>query len=222
MSPTRTIVALLLMTSVLFLGASAVRANLITNGGFEIGPPLSGGRDFVTIQASEETLEGWKVVDFGSVDRKYTSYWSPAAGEWSLDLSGDCRGGITSIPFATFPGLEYEVVFSLSGNFEDPYATWKTLEVSADGQTARFWFEEFDGWSTTNMGWREITWTFMADDESASLTFISYAYCAYGPVLDNVRVNALSPPGAIPLPPGVLLLGTGLLCLVGFGRFRKR
>ncbi len=217
MFPTRTIVALLLMVSALFLGASAGRANLIANGGFEEGTnltvtakmPLTGG------------LPGWTVTQ-GSINLVPASYWEPAEGERSLDLSGDGRGAVSSIPFATLPGLEYEVVFSLSGNFEDNIDTYKALEVSADGQAARFWFDKFDGWSTTNMGWREITWTFMADDESASLTFISRAYSAYGPVLDNVQVELIPLPGAVPLPAGVLLLGTGLLCLAGFKGFQKR
>jgi choice-of-anchor C domain-containing protein len=208
------------MISVMMLSVSAGQANLIANGGFEDGTDLAPtARTPLTAN-----LPGWTVTQ-GSINWVPVSYWEPAEGEWSIDLSGNGQGAVTSIPFATLPGLEYEVVFSLSGNFEnfeDNIDTYKALKVSADEQAAVFWFDKFDGWSTTNMGWREITWTFMADDESASLTFISRAYSAYGPVLDNVQVELIPLPGAVPLPPGVLLLGTGLLCLAGFRGFQKR
>jgi choice-of-anchor C domain-containing protein len=213
------------MASVLCLGASVVRANLITNGSFEEGTdaPTSNGRVLYAGTNSADDITGW-IVTTNSIDWYHTSFWTPAEGQRSIDLSGNTIGALTSTPFDTIPGLDYEVVFYMSGNF-DPNFTGdksKTLIVSAADKSCSFTFIKPDNWSTSNMNWQEMTWIFTANADSTALTFASGANSGCGPALDNVSVMLVPLPGAIPLPPGVLLLGTGLLCLAGFRRFRKR
>jgi hypothetical protein len=65
------------------------------------------------------------------------------------------------------------------------------------------------------MNWTPITWSFVANDGSATLNFQSLEINAFGPALDDVSVNA------VPLPPSLLLLGSGLLGLAGLRRYRK-
>jgi choice-of-anchor C domain-containing protein len=224
MSATRTIVALLLMASVLCLGTSVGQANLITNGSFEEGTeaPGSSWRVLYAGEDSADDITGW-IVTTESIDW-YGTCWTPAEGKRSIDLSGNRSGALTSTPFKTIPGLDYEVVFYMSGNF-DPNFTGdksKTLIVSAASQSWPFTFIKPDDWSTSNMNWQKIIWTFTANADFTELTFASSSGSACGPAIDNVSVMLVPLPGAIPLPPGVLLLGTGLLCLAGFRRFRKR
>jgi hypothetical protein len=55
------------------------------------------------------------VVTAGDVEGIGQYYWSPAAGLCSLSLNGDASGTIAQ-SFATVPGTNYAVSFSLSGD----------------------------------------------------------------------------------------------------------
>ena len=208
----RSMISVIIIVSAMLLGVSSGKANLITNGGFEDGTGLPES-NYVTLTAgtqSSDDITGWTVVK--SNDWVHASYWTPAEGKMSIDLSGDGIGALTSIAFTTTPGVNYEVVFYLSGNFEGG-DIFKRLQVSADNQSADFVFNWFPNWSTKNMGWQKKTWIFTADGNLANLTLTSGANNAFGPALDNVSVNV------VPLPSALLLLGAGLLRLA---QYRQR
>ncbi len=198
----------------LMLGAATAQANLITNGSFE--EPVSPSIDpFVTLFSVSTDISGW-TVGTGSIDWIGT-YWQAAEGSRSLDLNGAAAGSIYQT-FATTAGQSYLVEFAMSGN-PDGDPTLKTMTASAGGVSADFDFTVTG--NKVNMGWEDKSFTFMATDSLTTLIFTSTTALVTGdtspcgPALDNVRVSA------VPLPPTVLLLGSGLVGL-WFTRRRQR
>lgn len=117
--------------------------NLITNGSFE------------------GSLNGWS-----STQINYIADWQAADGSALLDMNAESGGGNVSQTFATVPGQTYTVGFALSKNPGSPTGS-ETLRVSADGQAQNYTYSEAN--STTDMMWSEQSFTFTADDSSATL-----------------------------------------------------
>ena len=99
----------------------------------------------------------------------------------------------------------------MAGN-PDGGPTIKTLNVAVGAVNQDYYFNTA-GATRGNMGWVEESFFFTAGGPATTLTFTSGDSTGYGPALDNVSV--------IPLPPSVLLLGSGLLGLVGLRRKLK-
>lgn len=169
--------------------------SLITNGSFEasfINPGL-----YSTHGPGDTLISGWVVLPT-TIDYIGT-FWTSSAGARSLDLDGNFgnAGGIQQL-FRTIPGERYTVTFDMAGHPEAG-PTIKTLRVSADGQEVTFTFD-VTGKSRANMGWVEKTWSFTADDTTATLQFVSLSGTGWGPALDNVRVTGTEAP-TICIPP---------------------
>lgn len=166
----------------------------ILNGSFESGPdPVS----FVTVPPGTGP-DNWTVTS-GTVDYIGT-YWTAADGSRSLDLSGN-GPGITSQAFTTLPGKLYTILFSMAGNPDGTQGV-KQIRVTATGgspQTYSFnTSSDCSGpCSTTNMGWRNESYTFAATGTSTSISFESLTNSAWGPALDNVRLLAQGDPNSI-------------------------
>ncbi len=206
-----------LMCLAMAVWVPGAHADLITNGSFENHGPFTPSQQnqlnqvgFVTFYQGSTTITGWEETA-DSIDYK-NWYWAAYDGQWSLDLNGNTTGGIKTV-LNTDPGVTYTVEFEMSGNFAGGPDT-KHLSVSATGNPAQtFTFDKFSDWTPSNMGWTAKSYTFTAVGEQTTLEFDSLDSGYFGPALDAVRDDV------VPVPPSLLLLGSGLVAL---GVWRSR
>jgi choice-of-anchor C domain-containing protein len=160
--------------------------NLITNGSFEIGqdPGVN-----INLGFNSTAINNWVVTD-DNIDY-VGSDWQASDGNRSLDLDGFEPGAIAQ-SFNTIIGQNYLVTFDLAGNpVGDPNI--KTMRVEAGGQSAAFIFDT-TGKNRGIMGWDRRSWEFTATATQTTLQFRSLTNgTAFGPALDNVRVEAALP-----------------------------
>jgi choice-of-anchor C domain-containing protein len=189
------------------------------NGSFENASADPDG-SFVTLVAGSAQITGWTVVS-GNIDY-IGAYWMASNGARSLDLVGNQNVGGIEQTFDTVPGVTYLVLFDLAGNPEGP-PTIKPLTVSA-GTVIRSYTFDITGKSRSNMGWTTKQLTFTASGLATTLSFVSDTTglgCCWGATLDNVRLQPLLLPAAVPLGwtlplSGLLIIGVALLI------FRRR
>jgi choice-of-anchor C domain-containing protein len=205
--------------ALLLLSVSSAKANLLTNGSFELASINPGG-GFIEVLPGQTSITGWDVV---VEDVHYMgTFWDASDGIRSIDLDGltNSSGGVSQT-FSTVAGTQYNVTFDMAGNYAN-LPTIKPMRVSADGQSQDFTFD-VTGRSALNMGWTPMSWLFTADDTSANLQFLSLTETlglteGWGAALDNVSVLAVNP---VPVPAAVWLFGTALIGFVGMSRRRK-
>ena len=189
----------------------AAAQSLIVNGSFETAT-VSPGSSYVRLVGGDTRVTGWTIL--GDTIDYIGPGWVASDGVRSFDLDG-APGDSSALlqTFATVPGTTYLVTFDLAGNING-LPTIKPIRVKADAQSADFTFD-ITGRNAVNMGWSPISWTFVADDTSATLELLSLTTPAtvqgWGAAVDNVSVVAL--PGAVPLlgPLGWLAIGIGLI-----------
>jgi len=217
--------SLFVLSCALMLPNPAFCANIIDvqygigAGSFErVGFPASG---FITLPNGDTVSEAW-TVGGGSVDWAKSSVWNPSHGTYSIDLNGTTSvqspspvGSISTV-IPTTAGSTYRVTFDMSGflgynNTANP----KRLSLTAGGITLDY---SFVATSTSTsypasplvLEWATATFDFVAlAGQTSTLTFTSLITTnESGPLLDNVRVEA------IPEPSAPLLLGAAGLPLV--------
>ncbi|NPV04898.1 MAG: choice-of-anchor C family protein [Syntrophaceae bacterium] len=200
-----------LLIVALFVSLIATPAGAaILNGSFELGT-YSGGA-FSTLYAGSTAINGW-IVGGDSIDW-IDSYWQPAVGSRSIDLSGNGPGSLSQ-QFDTVPGTTYRVTFAMAGNPAGGDAI-KDLRVTAVGIGSGVYAFNTTGKTLTAMGWDTRDFVFTARNTVTTLVFESLESNAYGPALDAVAVNV------VPIPGALWLLGSGLVGLVVIGRRRTR
>jgi choice-of-anchor C domain-containing protein len=198
-----------LVGAAMLLGAQSAHAITVVNGGFE--SPIVGG-NFQTLGAGSNGLDGWTIGGSG-VDH-IGSYWQPAEGNQSLDMNATGPGSISQELHGFTIGQEYAVTFSLAANPEVG-PTVKNLEVTI-GNYDGFFGALTTGHSFSNMGWLATTFTFIANANDLTLSFLSGTSGAAGPALDNISVVATTP-----IPGAILLFGSALGGM-GFLGYRRR
>lgn len=178
-------VALGFLASIALAGPTSAAFTGLENGSFEAGTYVDNGSGFQQLDAPNASITGW-TVDAGSVDWVST-YWPPADGDMSIDMSGADAGTLSQM-FETTIGNTYTVAFLLSGNPAGPPST-KTLEVSATGGTTGLFTHDTTGTDLTSMVWAPHTYTFFATSANTTLTFVSTTAGAFGPAIDGVVVT---------------------------------
>jgi choice-of-anchor C domain-containing protein len=200
-SPRRHWSWLVATTFVLALAVDANAVNLVTNGSFE-SPSVSG--DHVMISAVDSvSIPGWVVDEAGTSVDLAQGVWFDADGFQSVDMNGIVAGSLYQ-DLATTAGVKYTIRFALAGNAfgQDD----KRLEVLWDGaQIADVTFDQLPEHNHINMGWSYHQLMATASGSSTRLTFHSLTgpmdsmagfLSWYGPVIDDVSVEAVPEPSA--------------------------
>lgn len=197
-------------------GASAVSIS-IANGSFEANTvAASFGVDTYTVGNS---LTGWEITN-GSIDLVSQTYWQPADGINSIDLSGLAPGTIRQQIFVPIDG-NVTISFAMAGNPDNnanvTSPVIKSLEVSLVGSGIPFTFNATNS-TLLNMGWQSRSALFNGvPSGNYFLQFKSTTNEAsdnFGATLDNVTASVNVPDGGLT----VVLLG---MSLTGIGVVRR-
>lgn len=174
-----------MLTAASFTAVIASAAPVQLNGSFENGTAPG---SFTTLGSGSAAIDEWEVVS-GSVDYIGT-YWEAADGDRSIDLSGNEAGSIRQT-LTTEDEHVYKVTFDMAGN-PDGLPVVKTLDVTA-GATSKSYNFDTTGTVKTDMGYKTKSFNFTADGATTNLTFISTTAGFFGPAVDNVVVEDLTP-----------------------------
>lgn len=192
---------------------SAASAATIANGSFENPGTFAG--NFHEVAAGDTDIDNW-TVSGGGVDL-INRLWQHSDGDYSLDMSRTSAGTISQTVTGLVVGTTYKILFDMAGNTGGGNVI-KSLSAGigmAGGGVFNF---DTTGHTTAGMGWETKSFTFVAGAISGLLSFSSNENNAYGPALDNIRIQQVA---AVPVPAGGILLLSALGGLIAARRRRK-
>ncbi|MEU7567188.1 choice-of-anchor C family protein [Streptomyces fradiae] len=175
--------ALLAAGTVVALAAPASAVSRFDDGSFEY--PAAPANAFTTVGAGQ-SVGPWKVTA-GAVDLIGAGFWQAAEGEQSVDLNATQAGAVAQT-FTTTAGRQYTVTYSLAANPGGGPAV-KTGRALVDGQNFQDFSFDSTGTTRAAMGYVTRQFTFVANGPTTTLGFASTVGGAYGPVVDDVRVD---------------------------------
>jgi choice-of-anchor C domain-containing protein len=176
-----------------------------TNGSFEQGPAFSGPG--ITLGVGSTAMTGWEV--FGS-DIDVVTEWQASDGLRSIDLNGSHGPGGIRQTFDTLPGAVYQVDFDFSINPDGPAVPFITMNWNFGSGGGGIGITSPTPPTRADMNWHSVPFFILATADSTTLSFFSSINSQFfGPTLDNVRVQLVTPP-PVPEPATLSLLAIGL------------
>lgn len=194
----------------LFFAPLIVHASLIINGDFE-----SGNEGFIT-DYSLDILAG---------DQRYDITADPSLNHSGADSYGDHTSGSGLMMAVNGAGTGDQLVWgqdvTLEANVDYEFSLWVSSWISTSPASLQF---DLGGLSlglynapTTTGQWEQYSYTFNSGALSGSqfLSIIDTELALVGNdfAIDDISLTAISP-HPVPLPPSLLLLGTGLVGLL--------
>jgi len=177
-----------LLLACTLLAAADARAQWLVNGGFEQGPVIPLAQAVQAVPPGGTALTGWAVTG-GAVTIVTENYWSPKVGTRSMALSSSGPGSIEQT-FGSAVGASYRLTFWQSGEpFSSP--TIKRLRVQAGSVVQEFDYDVTEAWHW-DMHWQARSLDFTATSTSTVVRFTSLDASAWGPAIDDAKVELLS------------------------------
>ncbi|MFC8448848.1 choice-of-anchor C family protein [Kitasatospora sp. NPDC057223] len=168
--------------------ASAQTVSRFDDGSFE--NPRAAANSFSTVSAGQ-SIGPWRVTA-ANVDLIGAGFWQAAEGDQSVDLNGGNAGAVAQT-FTTVPGATYTVTYALAGNPAGAPAL-KTGTALIDGQNFQDFSFNITGKTLRDMGYVYRQFTFQATGSATVVSFASTTpNSAYGPVVDDVRIERCAP-----------------------------
>ena len=211
---------LLGLVFLLFLALPAY-ANIIDStygagaGSFELGVFVNNGSDYMVLAPGATTITGWTIGGPGDgVDWLTTPTFRADTGIHAVDLQHLTGSSIATV-IPTVDGYIYNLTFGA--------AAWSTYPartgIVSAGSLVNQPFTAVDSSSPSVQTFTPFAFLFTATGPTTTIQFTGTGpNSTYGPAIDSVSVELAVP---VPLPPTVLLLGSGLLGLAGWRRLRK-
>ena len=140
----------------------------------------------MTIYSKDQVFGNWQ-VSLGSVELATSYFTPPLEGTSMVDLNGLKTGGISQT-VETVPGKTYTLRFKVSGNWTDT-SDKRTFRVTAGTLSKSLSVSRPKEWSTTNMMWKTVSYSFTATSTSTNLTFTSTCSGTGGAVIAEVTMS---------------------------------
>jgi hypothetical protein len=216
----KTVFMLSVLSLMLLFYGQPAQADLVINGSFEntTGFVDTYGQDAMSLPNGSTTITGWTVIneEIAWIGPAHSLQIKASQGSYFLDLAGyhnySPYGGVQQ-SVSTVLEHSYLLAFDLGSSII-------TLLPSAITATAGSTAQTFTSTNTSSSNaWEHFVLAFTATGPTTTISFIGYQA---GPLndgyyigLDNITVSAA------PLPPSVLLMGSGLLGLMSRRRHKS-
>lgn len=200
--------------------STGANASMVTNGDFD---GTIAAANYQTVNSFDNTtIPGW-TVSAGSVEW-INNYWfgsSLLPGDHSIDLSGNSQGTIQQSITGLVLNQWYKLTFDVALN-PDRAPPSQTLNFSLGTALEGIVGSATGTTNPKNSSWTPYAFSFqwLGLSDTALLVFASTVpsatNCCFGPALDNVELNA------VPLPAALPLFAAGLGAMGYFGSRRRR